>query len=208
MNVFQCLIHADPIQHKENATGEENLLQLPLLFNLGWILSHARCHFAFTPPPHMRSEAQCLASILDEKVRKNWTSNINILRSSSVRSRKEEPFPGKGCLCLSGSSTSSSSSSSLGLRLRPRSPQAVLLTFNTHSSLLVIVWQHTENFWWALAKMCPDSSPGSQQALHQPKRHYQQKNRWGPHVKKIRWPTPVLKCPTSDWIRSKLLGLT
>lgn len=41
----------------------------------------------------MRSEAQCLALILDEKDGNNWTRDIKVPRSSSVMSRKEKPFP-------------------------------------------------------------------------------------------------------------------
>lgn len=93
MNVFQCLIPADPSQHKENAKGEVYLFQLPLLSNKQGILSSEQCHFGFTPP-QMRSEAQLHVLISDGKDSNNRTTNTNILRSSSVRSRKEEPFPG------------------------------------------------------------------------------------------------------------------
>lgn len=41
----------------------------------------------------MRSETQRLALILDEKGSNNWMSNTDSLRSGSVRSGKEEPFP-------------------------------------------------------------------------------------------------------------------
>lgn len=75
MSILQCLIPADTSQCKENDTGREYLLQLPLPFNLEWILKHEHWHFGVMPL-QMRSETQHLGLILyetDGKLRPLYT---------------------------------------------------------------------------------------------------------------------------------------
>lgn len=88
MNASQHLIPADPSQHKENITEEGHLLQLPLALNL----NTQPCTMSFWVYTTEETTSST-SGFLHEKDSNNCTSNINVPRSSSVRSRKEKPFP-------------------------------------------------------------------------------------------------------------------